>query len=634
MRSQILDFMALPRGLEPPCCGLEMATGADALTRQATASRSAPKVVPGSAQWVADSEAGRVRVSFCEGKSHNGSPMSEVTRSPRASFLDWLVQQGRLSGVLAERVSRVQLETSDRLASVILKLGLLSEEALASDLIGYTGLPRLGADELPSAAVAIPDFNVEFVRSSEIVPTQCSAESIDVVAWDALDDVALRSLEFSFGRPVRRSIGTRAEVRRLIDSLYPREDGEDDTPDAATRDEDEEVDRLKDLASDAPVIRLVQQLVNDAIAARASDIHLEPSERALHVRLRLDGLLREVESQPREVAAAVISRIKVMAALNIAERRLPQDGRIRVTVQGKDVDFRVATTPTLHGESVVLRILDRQDVALDFNALGFDEELQSSLRSAIERPFGIVLVTGPTGSGKTTTLYAALKEINTPERKIITVEDPVEYVLEGVNQVPVRPQIGLTFAQALRAFLRQDPDVLMVGEIRDRETAEIAIQAALTGHLLLSTLHTNTAAAAVTRLLDMGIDDYLLTSTLHVVLGQRLVRKLCPECREPYAAAADVCRRFGLTPDTDRIWYRARGCARCGGTGFRGRTSIIEALPMTDAVRARILSRGDAQSLEKIAIGEGMRTMLHHGIERVSAGVTTAEEVLRVTSLN
>jgi general secretion pathway protein E len=347
----------------------------------------------------------------------------------------------------------------------------------------------------------------------------------------------------------------------------------------------------------------------------------------------MDGLLREIENHSRDVAASVVSRLKVMAGLNIAERRLPQDGRIRVGVRGKDVDFRVATSPTLHGESVVLRILDRQDVALDFDALGFDTDLKNTLREAIDRPYGIALVTGPTGSGKTTTLYAALQEINTPDKKILTVEDPVEYTLEGINQVPIRPQIGLTFAQALRAFLRQDPDVLMVGEIRDRETAEIAIQAALTGHLLLSTLHTNSAAAAVTRLLDMGIDDYLLTSTLHVVIGQRLVRRLCMECREAYTPTLDSVERFNLA-ETRPVWYRAKGCAACQDTGFKGRTAIIEAMKMTDAVRAKVLERADAHSIEKVAVAGGMRTMVRHGIERVGAGVTTIEEVLRVTSLN
>jgi general secretion pathway protein E len=552
-----------------------------------------------------------------------------------SAFLDKLVERGHLTPVLAERVARVQRETADRLAAVLLKLGLLSEETLAAELALHTHYPRLERAALPATAPGIEGFNREFVRSREMVPLEVCADALEVACWDALDDFSIRALEFALERPVRCRIGTRAELVLAVDVLYPS-----DRPDAGTSIEDtgavedEEVDRLKDLARDAPVIRLVQDLINRAIAAHASDIHLEPSERALHVRLRLDGLLRELEPQPKELAAAVVSRIKVMAGLDIAERRLPQDGRIRVTVQGKEIDFRVATTPTLHGESVVLRILDRQDVALDFAALGFDQQLQETLKSAINRPFGIVLVTGPTGSGKTTTLYAALKEINTPERKIITVEDPVEYVLEGINQVPVRPQIGLTFAQALRAFLRQDPDVLMVGEIRDRETAEIAIQAALTGHLLLSTLHTNTAAGALARLLDMGIDDYLLTSTLHVVLGQRLVRKLCTQCREPYVPAPDICARFSLAPEPERLWYRPRGCPSCGGTGFRGRTSILEALPMSDAVRAQVLARADAHAIEKVAIEEGMRTMLRHGLERVGAGTTTAEEVQRVTSMN
>jgi len=561
--------------------------------------------------------------------------MSSAQEIGSSAFLDKLVESGHLTPVLAERVARVQRETHDRLAAVLLKLGLLSEETLAAELSRHTHHPRFARPCLPASAPDIDGFNREFVRSREIVPLSISVDSLEVACWDALDEFAVRALEFSVERPVRCRIGTRSEIVLAVDALYPSDAAEGDVqPAGSGGTEEEEVDRLKDLARDAPVIRLVQDLINRAIAARASDIHLEPSERALHVRLRLDGLLRELEPQSKDIAGAVVSRVKVMAGLDIAERRLPQDGRIRVTVQGKEIDFRVATTPTLHGESVVLRILDRQDVALDFAALGFDAPLQSTLKTAISRPFGIVLVTGPTGSGKTTTLYAALKEINTPERKIITVEDPVEYVLEGINQVPVRPQIGLTFAQALRAFLRQDPDVLMVGEIRDRETAEIAVQAALTGHLLLSTLHTNTAAGALTRLLDMGIDDYLLTSTLHVVLGQRLVRKLCAECREPYLPTPDICARFSLALEQTGQWYRPRGCPSCGGTGFRGRTSIVEALPMTDAVRAQVLARADAHSIERVAIEQGMRTMLQHGLQRVGEGTTTAEEVLRVTSMS
>ena len=552
------------------------------------------------------------------------------TQGTRPAFLTWLVDQGAVTAVVAERVARVQSETSDRLAAILLKLGLLSEARLAETLADYCGLPRLIEAVMPSELVA-PDLNDAFIRAREIVPLRLTQDTLEVACWDALDEFVPSALSFALGRPVNRFIGTRGEITRALAKLYGDAAKTDLPRDAADLlGENEEVDRLRDLASDAPVIRLVQRLIDEAVSSRASDIHLETSEEALHVRFRIDGLLKERETHPRDLAAPVVSRVKVMAGLNIAERRLPQDGRISVSIQGKDIDFRVATSPTLHGESVVLRILDRQDVALDFDALGFDSDLKQALREATGRPYGIILVTGPTGSGKTTTLYAALKEINTPDKKILTVEDPVEYVLTGVNQVPIKPQIGLTFAHALRAFLRQDPDVLMVGEIRDRETAEIAIQAALTGHLLLSTLHTNTAAAAVTRLLDMGIDDFLLTSTLHVILAQRLVRRLCTLCREPYEPSLEAVDRFQVR---EAVWYRAGGCEACQGSGYRGRTAIFEALRMTDAVRARILERADAHAIESVAVAGGMRTMVRHGLERVGAGTTTIEEVLRVTSL-
>lgn len=553
------------------------------------------------------------------------------------SFLDWLTENSRLSNQVAERVSRVQRETGDRLARVILKLGLLSEADLAAQLSIYLKLPRLEPKQVPSEAVDIPVLNVQFLRACELVPLQFDESELEIACWNGLDEESVPALEFALGRRVKRFIGTRDEVHCALAALYP-EEGQNSLPPIDTSGslvEEEEVDRLKDLASDEPVIRLVQQIIDQAISARASDIHIEPSERALIVRFRMDGLLKEIASYSLSIAAPTVSRIKVMAALNIAERRLPQDGRIRVSVHGKDIDFRVATSPTLNGESVVLRILDRQDVALDFDALGFDDDLKKIIREAIAQPYGIVLVTGPTGSGKTTTLYAALKEINTPDKKILTVEDPVEYMLSGINQVPVKPQIGLTFAHALRAFLRQDPDVMMVGEIRDRETAEIAVQAALTGHLLLSTLHTNTAAAAIGRLLDMGIDDFLLTSTLHLILGQRLVRRLCVHCREAYSPSAEMIRRLRIAQNgSDATWYRAQGCVACQGTGFRGRVAILEALPMTDEVRNQVLARADAHAIEQLAVTKGMRTMFRHGLERVAAGVTTIEEVLRVTSMS
>jgi general secretion pathway protein E len=546
-------------------------------------------------------------------------------------FLAHLAGNGRITELNADRVRRVQLETFDRLGGVLLKLSILSEEDLAQQMAAFSGRARLdpGVSLAPASPCVVPILD-SFLRAHELVPLFADHAGISIACWDALDDYAARALDFACDTPITWRVATRSQVQRALEASNPPRGSQDTSPRNYLSFDDDEIDRLKDLASEAPIIRLVQRIINDAVRQRASDIHLEASEIGLHVRFRMDGLLQEVEMHSKEHSASVVSRIKVMAGLNIAERRLPQDGRIRVTVQGREIDLRVATAPTLHGESVVLRILDRQDVTLDFDSLGFDAGLRQQLRNAIGRPHGIVLVTGPTGSGKTTTLYAALKEINAPDKKILTVEDPVEYVLQGISQVPIRPQIGLTFAGALRSFLRQDPDVMMVGEIRDHETAEIAIQAALTGHLLLSTLHTNTAAAAIARLLDMGIDDYLLTSTLHLIVGQRLVRTLCEQCREPYEPSS-ASARFGVTAEI--TWYRARGCPACQ-SGYKGRTTIVEALPMTDEVRARVLKRADAHEIEQVAIGEGMRTLFRHGIERVNAGMTTIEEVLRVTNLS
>ena len=345
-------------------------------------------------------------------------------------------------------------------------------------------------------------------------------------------------------------------------------------------------------------------------------------------------MLQPVESPPQHLSSLVISRIKIMARLNIAERRLAQDGRIGMAIRGKEIDLRVATTPTIHGESVVLRILDRGSLALDFATLGFEEGIARDFRTLLSEPHGIVLVTGPTGSGKTTTLYAALLELNTPEKKILTIEDPVEYQLAGINQVQVKPQIGLTFANALRSFLRHDPDIMMIGEIRDLETAQIAVQAALTGHLILSTLHTNDAASAIARLLDMGIEDYLLTSTINGVAAQRLVRVLCKHCREPYEPVAEFVEKMGLRAFTTNgriTLHRAVGCEYCSRTGFHGRSSIVEVLPLGDDIRRVLLKSGDAVALQQAAVEHGMQTMRVHGLHKALAGETTVEEVLRAT---
>ena len=397
---------------------------------------------------------------------------------------------------------------------------------------------------------------------------------------------------------------------------------------------DADIQQLKDLASEAPVIRLVSLIITNALGMRASDIHIEPFENRLIVRYRIDGVLHEIESPPRRLSAAVISRVKIMANLDIAERRLPQDGRIRLRAQGKEIDLRVSTVPTMHGESVVMRILDKGGVALDFKRLGFEDDTLKRFLDVLLEPHGILLVTGPTGSGKTTTLYTALDRLNKPDVKILTVEDPVEYQMPGINQIQVKPQIDLTFANALRSIVRQDPDVIMIGEIRDLETAQIAVQSALTGHLVLSTVHTNDAPSTVNRLLDMGVEDYLLTSAVIGIQAQRLVRTLCPECNERYLALPELVDELGLRKFADGgdiTLHRAKGCKQCANTGYVGRISIIEMMPMSDAIRTLVMRHATATELRAQAIKDGMVTMYEDGMRKSLQGITTFEEVLRVS---
>jgi general secretion pathway protein E len=428
-------------------------------------------------------------------------------------------------------------------------------------------------------------------------------------------------------------VATPADIEKAQERLYGRtgsalSDIVDTLGDGEGGGEDAE--RLKDMASEAPVIRFVNQLIGRAVEARASDIHIEPFENELKVRYRIDGVLHDVETPARRLQAAIVSRIKIMAKLNIAERRLPQDGRIKLRLMGREIDLRVSTLPTLYGESVVLRILDRSSIVVHLGSLGFPEDTLGQFDRLITKPYGMVLVTGPTGSGKTTTLYGALDKINSPDKKIITIEDPVEYQLFGVNQIHVKPQIGLTFANGLRSIVRQDPDVIMVGEIRDAETAEIAIQAALTGHLVFSTLHTNDAAGAVSRLLEMGVEDYLLASSLLGVLAQRLVRKLCEKCRRPGEITPAVQRELGGNGAAAQV-YEGTGCEDCAHTGYRGRSGIFELLPVSDVIRPLILKRSSADVIRDAAVQQGMRTLREDGWQKVRSGVTTVAEVVRVT---
>jgi general secretion pathway protein E len=553
-------------------------------------------------------------------------------RSETAESRGIAVVRALLSTDAAARADAVSAETGERIESVVTRLGLVSEQVVAEAFANAAGLPLIASSDLPAAAVGSFTPSATFLREMRALPILQANGRLTIALANPFDDFAVKALGYSFACPVNRAVALPSDIDSAIDRLYPSTVSASDV--AGTIADEDDLERLRDIVSDAPVIRAVNRLIADAVDARASDIHVEPAEDRVVVRMRVDGVLVEAPSLPPSMRTALVSRIKVMAELNIAERRLPQDGRMRVAVRGHEIDLRVATAPSIHGETVVMRILDRSNLALDFGTLGFDDVLAERLRQVLARPYGIVLVTGPTGSGKTTTLYAALAEMNSGARKILTVEDPIEYRLPGVVQTQVNGAIGLTFSTALRSFLRQDPDVMMVGEIRDLETAQIAVQAALTGHTILSTLHTNTAAGALTRLLDMAVEPFLLTSTLNAVLAQRLVRRLCDACHMPYQPNAVQRAALGLDPETPRTFYRAAGCAACKDSGYRGRVALIELLVMDEAIGELVLKRADAREIVRHASGGALSTMLSDGISKLSAGLTTIEEVLRVTTEN
>ena len=528
------------------------------------------------------------------------------------------------------RAETVTLETGERFESVITRLGMVSELNLALAFADHQQLDLIRGEALPVVAVAGAHLSASFLREMHALPIAIEDDHLLIALANPFDDFAAEALGFAFGKSAKRAIALSSDIDAAIDRLYGGMETGSGVSDGIADEDD--LERLRDLVSDAPVIRAVNRLITDAVDARASDIHVEPSEDRVVIRLRVDGILVEAPALPASMRTALVSRIKVMADLNIAERRLPQDGRVRVAVRGNEIDLRVATSPSIHGESVVMRILDRNNLALDFATLGFSVALSEKLRHVLAKPYGIVLVTGPTGSGKTTTLYAALSEMNTGARKILTVEDPIEYRLPGIVQTQVNAGIGLTFAASLRSFLRQDPDVMMVGEIRDLETAQIAVQSALTGHIILSTLHTNTAAGAVTRLLDMNVEPFLLTSTLNAVLAQRLVRRLCPDCRTAYHPSETQCAAVGVKPSADMTFFHATGCSNCQGRGFSGRIALIELLIINDEVAQTILKRADTRDIVEAAKRGALSSMLDDGIAKLKSGETTIEEVLRVVA--
>lgn len=546
---------------------------------------------------------------------------------------DILISSGKLAADQLERVRNLQAEKGGLLGPLLVQLGFVSERNLATTLAEALGHPLADKKDYEEPAKVDGQISPEFLRKHHVVPLAVSNESVEVVLADPGDGFVTDAVKLAFGRDVAVRIGVISDIQAALNQYYADQTDDEATESLNAASEGDEIAHLRDMASEAPVIRRVNQLISRALELRASDIHIEPFERDVVIRYRVDGVLRTIDFPKGVTPAAIVSRIKVMAHLNIAERRLPQDGRIKLRVEGREINLRISTVPTLHGESVVMRLLDRGDVALNLTSLGFGDETLKRFEQLLARPYGILLVTGPTGSGKTTTLYAALSVLNTPDRKILTVEDPVEYQIAGINQIPIKPNIDLTFANALRAILRQDPDVIMVGEMRDTETARIAVQAALTGHKVFSTLHTNDAASSITRLQDMQVDDYLITSTVDGILAQRLVRRLCPDCREAYSPSDIDVKELGLArllkTETPTL-YRAVGCDACDHTGYRGRTTILELLVMAEPLRRAIIAKEDADALRRIALAEGMLDMRADGLRKAAAGLTSVEEVERV----
>lgn len=552
---------------------------------------------------------------------------------------EWLIAANKLSEEDLQRATQVQKLSGGQLSQILVRLGLVAERDIAHILVERFGYRLITAEEFPQEPVLDENaISKAFMREQHVLPVADDESTLQVAMLEPSDDFILRALAMATGRVIEPLLALSTDLDNAYERLYgagaAQREADEALAESALSTGVDDVERLRDMASEAPVIRLVNSVFSRALDARASDIHIEPFEHHLSIRFRIDGVLQEVETPSAQLAPAVISRLKILSKLNIAERRLPQDGRIQLRMQGRPIDLRVSTVPTMHGESVVMRILDKQSINLDLDAIGLSPQILKDFKTVLARPNGVFLVTGPTGSGKTTTLYAALSRLNTVDRKILTVEDPVEYQIAGVNQIQTASKVGLDFANALRSILRQDPDVVMIGEIRDKETASIAIQAALTGHIVLSTLHTNDAPSAITRLLDMGVEDYLLTSTVNGVMSQRLVRKLCPHCKQPHTISSEELSNMGvahlLEPGQDVKVYGPGGCDECAHTGYRGRMGIHELLLMNDQVRHEVLQRASSEQIYRVAREYGMLSMFEDGFSKVLAGLTSTAEVLRV----
>jgi general secretion pathway protein E len=536
---------------------------------------------------------------------------------------------------LAAALTRAE-HAKERIGEALVALGAVSEEDVLRALAAQRGLAFLSAEDVPFTLPVLKNLSPKYLRQYEACPVSLEGSTLTVATADPSNPLLVDELRQTLGLQIKlcvapkdavlagieRTYGASTALQKIVEGMAPTDgDGE----------REEDITQLRDMAFEAPVVRLVNLLIEEAVTAEASDIHIEPSEESLRVRYRIDGILYDLEAPPRRLQAAVTSRIKLMAELNIAERRLPQDGRIRMTLNGRRVDIRVSSIPTIHGESIVMRLLDRSSVFLPFDKLGFSPATAAHFDKLINQPNKILLVTGPTGSGKTTTLYAAIDKINAPEKKIITIEDPVEYQLKGINQIAVRPKIGLTFASGLRHIVRQDPDVIMVGEIRDLETAEISVHAALTGHLVFSTLHTNDAPGAITRLQDMGVEPYLIASVLSGVLAQRLVRRICQSCRVLDEPDPGDLLAIGVTDGHGAELFRGQGCEACRKTGYKGRVGIYELFIITEEIRSLMLRKASTGEIRRVAVEHGMVSLREDAWSKARGGFTTIEEILRVT---
>jgi type IV pilus assembly protein PilB len=561
---------------------------------------------------------------------HRGDRTMSVARQ----LSDVLLDEGLIGHDQLERAAEEQRRTGKSLGRTLIELGLLSESGLVSALAKYLGLEYVDlADRLidPAVASLIPEG---LARRYCLVPVALDETgTLQVAMSDPSNVLALDDIRTVTDREVRPLVATRADIVAAIDRFLRTDDEVGDLGDLELEDGDDDLDAVDSVVDDAPIVKFVNALISRAVKDRASDIHIEPQERNVRVRYRVDGVLHEIMTQNRKIHPAVVSRLKIMAELDIAERRIPQDGRISLKTNGKAIDLRVSTLPTVFGEKVVMRILDKTSVLLELSDLGFLDHNYQRYKQCFRKPYGMILVTGPTGSGKSTTLYATLNVINRPEVNIVTTEDPVEYRLPGVNQVQIHPKSGLTFPRALRSILRQDPDVVLVGEMRDHETAQIGMEAALTGHLVLSTLHTNDAPSTVTRLIDMGLEPFNVAAALNLVTAQRLVRRICDKCRVEAEYPPEYLEAASIPKDRPSLkFYKGKGCDDCGDSGYRGRQGLYEVLAMTPTLRRMIMNNASADELREQGIKDGMLTLRMDGLLKVERGITTLEEVIKETA--